>query len=328
MPWPRVFTSGGSGGGAPSGAAGGDLSGTYPNPTVATVGGHTAVTTADTGTVTSAMILDGTIVSGDLSATAGITSGQLAGSIAPSKVTGTAITAADTGTVTSTMILDGTIVNADLNASAAVALSKLASGTNGDLVGTASGATANVKRPNYFMMRTNALAETIPRNNATFSNTIGAPTSGTISFTAIELQAGMAIGHITFMSGTTAGSAMTHQWFCLTDSALNQVATTSDDTSTAWGASAEKTLAIATIASGASATYTVPTAGLYYVGVCVTGTTLPTMTGTSVVANTGPASLPPSLFGTSDTGLTSPPAFTKTYGAITATLKQHWAWVS
>jgi hypothetical protein len=106
------FQHGGSGssgsGGAPSGAAGGELAGTYPNPTVKdaviddaniVAGGltnaaiataaaiaktkisGTAVTAADTGTVTSTMIADGTIVTGDLNAAAGITNGQLAGSI-------------------------------------------------------------------------------------------------------------------------------------------------------------------------------------------------------------------------------------------------------
>lgn len=93
----------------------------------------TAVTVADTGTVTNAM-LAGSIAPAKITGTAvtaadtgTVTSTMLAGSIAPAKVTGTAITAADTGTVTSTMIADGTIVNADINASAAIAVSKLAS---------------------------------------------------------------------------------------------------------------------------------------------------------------------------------------------------------
>jgi len=74
------------------------------------------VTTGDTGTVTSTMIADGTIVNADINASAAIDK---------TKISGTAITAADTGTVTSTMIADGTIVNADINASAGIALSKL-----------------------------------------------------------------------------------------------------------------------------------------------------------------------------------------------------------
>jgi len=79
----------------------------------------TAVTVADTGTVTSTMILDGTILNADINASAAIDK---------TKISGTAITAGDTGTVTSTMILDGTILNADINASAAIDKTKI-SGT-------------------------------------------------------------------------------------------------------------------------------------------------------------------------------------------------------
>ena len=77
----------------------------------------TAITAADTGTVTSTMILDGTIVNADINSAAAIDK---------TKISGTAITAGDTGTVTSTMIADGTIVNADINSSAQVAYGKLA----------------------------------------------------------------------------------------------------------------------------------------------------------------------------------------------------------
>ena len=59
------------------------------------------VTTGDTGTVTSTMIADGTIVNGDINASA---------AIEKTKISGTAITAADTGTVTNTM-LAGSIDN-------------------------------------------------------------------------------------------------------------------------------------------------------------------------------------------------------------------------
>jgi hypothetical protein len=76
----------------------------------------TAVTVADTGTVTSTMILDGTILNADINASAAIDK---------TKISGTAITAGDTGTVTSTMIANDTIVNADINSSAQVAYGKL-----------------------------------------------------------------------------------------------------------------------------------------------------------------------------------------------------------
>jgi hypothetical protein len=70
----------------------------------------TAVTVADTGTVTSAMIANGTIVDADVNASAGIAYGKLSLG----------------GTITSADLVDGTIVNSDINASAAIALSKLA----------------------------------------------------------------------------------------------------------------------------------------------------------------------------------------------------------
>lgn len=76
----------------------------------------TAITAADTGTVTSTMIADGTIVNADINSAAAIDK---------TKISGTAITAGDTGTVTSTMIADGTIVNGDINSAAAIAYSKL-----------------------------------------------------------------------------------------------------------------------------------------------------------------------------------------------------------
>ena len=76
----------------------------------------TAVTVADTGTVTSTMILDGTIVNADINSAAAIDK---------TKISGTAITAGDTGTVTSTMIANDTIVNTDINTSAQIAYSKI-----------------------------------------------------------------------------------------------------------------------------------------------------------------------------------------------------------
>lgn len=88
----------------------------------------TASAIAD-NTVTSAKIVDGTIVDADISASA---------AIGKTKISGTAITAADSGTVTSTMIADGTIVDADISASAAIGLTKLATGALPDAITVSS----------------------------------------------------------------------------------------------------------------------------------------------------------------------------------------------
>jgi hypothetical protein len=99
----------------------------------------TIVTTGDTGTVTSTMLLDGTILNADVNSSAQIAYSKLnltntivnadinaSAAITATKIAGTAVTQADTGTVTSTMIADGTIVNADINASAAIDWTKIA----------------------------------------------------------------------------------------------------------------------------------------------------------------------------------------------------------
>ncbi len=88
--------------------------------------------------VTSAKIVDGTIVNADVNASAAIALSKLATGALPSAIT-----------VASSNIVDGTIVNADVNASAAIAQSKLALDiTNSEV--NASAAIAGTKiSPNF-----------------------------------------------------------------------------------------------------------------------------------------------------------------------------------
>lgn len=96
--------------------------------TVQPIASGTVVSTADTGTVTSTMIADGTITNTDINASAAIALSKLATGALPTAIT-----------VASANLVDGTIADADINASAAIAHSKLASLTAGNvLLGNAS----------------------------------------------------------------------------------------------------------------------------------------------------------------------------------------------
>lgn len=101
--------------------------------------------------------------------------------------------------------------------------------------------------------------------------------TGVMASYAINLYAGDVVTNISFVSGGTASSATTHWWFALydTQSTPALIAQTADQTSTAWGASTLKTLAVTT-------PYQVTTGGVYYISVSVTGTTVPTMQGMTV----------------------------------------------
>jgi hypothetical protein len=98
----------------------------------------TVVTTGDTGTVTSTMLLDGTIVNADINASAAIAYSKLAtltsGNIVLGSSANVATSTAVTGDVTIsntgvTAIATGVIVNADINASAAIEGSKIVAAT-------------------------------------------------------------------------------------------------------------------------------------------------------------------------------------------------------
>ena len=161
-------------------------------------------------------------------------------------------------------------------------------------------------------------AETFPRQWCDETN-VSVLSTGRLSLQAIWLQAGTVISSISLCSATTALSVGTNQLFGLYDANRNLLATTADNTSTAWGANSIKTLNL-------TAPYTVPSTGLYYIGVSVTATTPPTLKGQAAPSGSQLRGLAPILGGTSSTGLTS--ALPNPAAAITVTTTSFWACVN
>ena len=144
---------------------------------------------------------------------------------------------------------------------------------------------------------TGTIAETHPRELLAEVNT-SALTSGTLRMQAIYLVAGQTVSNISVWSATTALATGTNQFFALYDSSRNLLAQSANNTSGAWAANSVKTLAMTT-------PYKVPVSGLYYIGVMVAATTVPTLKGHTARTANQLAGAAPILAGNSSTGLTT-----------------------
>ena len=162
------------------------------------------------------------------------------------------------------------------------------------------------------------IAETMPREICTETNTTMA-VSGTLNMMAIYLKAGWLVSNISLSSATTVAGTPTNYFFGLFDGSLNQVATSANQTTSAWGGNSVKTLPMTT-------PYRVATAGLYYIGYFMTATTVPTLKGYATKTATQLAGTAPILHGTSSAGLTT--ALPNPAAAITVGTGTFWAAVS
>jgi hypothetical protein len=154
------------------------------------------------------------------------------------------------------------------------------------------------------------IGETIPRWAATNVLTLG---SSVLRTTAIYLTAGQVVKNITFTTYSTAGASVTGTWaglFTNASSTLTLVAATAQQGLSSLAANTVFTWPIATIASGSSSTYTVPSSGLYYVGICVTASTMPVIGAALSLVPVGNLLPVPSF---TLTGSTNPPSIGTTY---------------
>lgn len=163
---------------------------------------------------------------------------------------------------------------------------------------------------------TGTVAETIPRSIG--GTNVAALTSGTLLLMAVYLRAGQRVANISFCSGTTAAGTPTNQFFALYDINRNLLAQSANATTAAWAANTIKTLAM-------TASYTATTTGLYYVGVMVSATTVPSLAGLAA-NNAAFHAAAPILVGNSTTGLTT--TLPNPAAAITAGANKVWAGIT
>lgn len=162
-------------------------------------------------------------------------------------------------------------------------------------------------------MQTGVLYETIPRSDATSTVT---PGTQTLWLVQINLHKGVSIGHITFTNNASSAGTPTNWWFTLHNNLRVMLAQTADQLTAPWANSTPKSLAIAQIASGASATFVSTYTGPHYLGFMMKATTVVTLIGKGIFNGT-PTNQAPILIGSSSTGQTTPPAFPFTAGALT-----------
>lgn len=129
--------------------------------------------------------------------------------------------------------------------------------------------------PEYLLNGGNVRRSTLPRQAA--DTDLSALTTQVMLSAAIVLQKDDLVTSLTFRSGGTAASVPTNWWFALYSAAATPalLAQTADQTTTAWAADEEKTVALAT-------PQRITAAGVYYAAIMMKATTPITLAGHAV----------------------------------------------
>jgi len=150
------------------------------------------------------------------------------------------------------------------------------------------------------------------------SSAIPALTSGTLRLTAVWLPKGTVVTSISYLCGV-AVTGLTNRWFSLFDASRALLRTTADNAGT-WNAGSPLTIPL-------SSTYTVPSDGLYYLGICEVATTPTQLRGVGSTTSSGMA-IAPILNGDSTASLTNAASTPSTAATITASGNIPFAYVS
>lgn len=164
-----------------------------------------------------------------------------------------------------------------------------------------------------------ATGETIPFRQCYTDS--GSLVSGTLYCLSIPLQSGVLVSNITMVIGNTPEVGGTHGAYMLLDNTRKVLAVSADQTLNAWSP-ANTPLGLA-MGAPVTTTYT----GRYYVGVYEVATTPSSFAGANTIL-AGTVGILPVLSGTSNTGLTTPPAVGTVMNALTTFNGDMYAYTS
>lgn len=184
---------------------------------------------------------------------------------------------------------------------------------NGEQIKPAGQRRSEILRPSA------ALRETVDRANAPQMVSSSVLATGTLYMSAIPLFKGDVVSSVSFFTASVAAVSPTNWWVGLYDAARNLVAVSTDQTTRAIPATSVITTPVA---DSGGAAFTVPADGLYYIGIMVAASTMPTVYGStstiSAVLNQAPK-----IAGASNTGQTTPP----TFPTVAASIASAGTWV-